>query len=116
MDYLPPRFIAVEVELTRTFMKSDNAYLAAMCCRVEGGYLWESGQKGPLLRQAKVDYSPASNIKMTSAVTKSNGVQRLKKKEKIRVKMLTEATKSPPASEVVSRCGQCEKSTASLVS
>ena len=53
--------------------------------RVEGGYLWESGQKGPLLQRNK-DQSPVSNIKAATAVANSNGGQKLRNKEKIRVR------------------------------
>lgn len=82
---------------------------------MEGGYLWESGQKGPLLRQNK-DQSPVSNIKATTAVANSNSGQRLRNKEKIKVRILTDKNEAKsPASETI-RCGQCDKSTASLVS
>ena len=81
---------------------------------MEGGYLWESGQKGPLLRRHK-DQSPASTIK-TTAVTNSNGGQRLRNKEKIKVKILTDKNETNSLTSEVLRCGQCDKSTASLVS
>ena len=87
-----------------------------MCYRVEGGYLWESGKKGPLLQRNK-DQSPVSTIKTTAAVANSNGGQRQRNKEKIKVRILTDKNEanSPGVSEAL-RCGQCEKSTASLVS
>jgi hypothetical protein len=79
---------------------------------VEGGYLWESGQKGPLLRRNK-DQSPMSNSK-TTGVANSNGGQRRGNKEKIKVRILTD--KDDAISPHVVRCGQCDKSKASLVS
>lgn len=81
---------------------------------MEGGYLWESGQKGPLLRRNK-DQSPASNIK-TTAVANSNGGQRQRNKEKIKVRILTDKNDANTTISETVRCGQCDKSTASLVS
>ena len=81
---------------------------------MEGGYLWESGQKGPLLRRNK-DQSPVANVKATTTVANSNGGQRQRNKERIKVRILTDKNEANPPSGAV-RCGQCDKSTASLVS
>ena len=81
---------------------------------MEGGYLWESGQKGPLLRPRNKDQSPVSNVKATGVIN-SNGEQRQGNKEKIKVRILTYRNEANSPGLSV-RCGQCDKSKASLVS
>ena len=82
--------------------------------RVEGGYLWESGQKGPLLWPRNKDQSPASNVKATG-VANGNGGQRQGNKGKIKVRILTDKNEANSPGVSI-RCGQCDKSKASLVS
>ena len=77
--------------------------------RVEGGFLWESGQKGALLRQHK-----DQSVK-TVAITNGSGGQK-RNKEKIRVKILSDKNEANLSKTEVVRCGQCDKSSASLVS
>lgn len=77
--------------------------------RVEGGFLWESGQKGPLLRQ------PKDQPVKTVAITGSSGGQK-RNKEKIRIKILSDKNEANLSNTEVVRCGQCDKSSASLVS
>ena len=78
--------------------------------RVEGGFLWESGQKGPLQRRHK-DH-PSSTI---GNVTSDNGGQK-RNKEKVRVKILSDKNEANSSFTDVVRCGQCDKGSASLVS
>ena len=84
-----------------------------MVTRMEGGFLWESGQRGPLLRK-----QPSSTVKAT-LVASSNGHHGQKRsKEKIKVKILSEKNGAGGSSAALSesiRCGQCDSSTASLV-
>ena len=79
---------------------------------MEGGFLWESGQKGPLLRRNKTDQT-ITTVK-TTPVSGGNSGQR-KNKEKIRVKILSDKNESDSKISEMIRCGQCDRSTASLV-
>lgn len=76
---------------------------------MEGGFLWESGQKGALLRQHKDQ--PVKTV----AITNGSGAQK-RNKQKIRVKILSDKNEANLSSTEVVRCGQCDKSSASLVS
>ena len=77
--------------------------------RVEGGFLWESGQKGALLQQHKDQ--PAKTVAITSGI---GGKKR--NKEKIRVKILSDKNEVNLSNTEIVRCGQCDKSSASIVS
>lgn len=73
--------------------------------------MWESGQKGPLLRRHKDQ--PISTSKTTATPSGKDGQR--KNKEKIKVKILTDKNAADSKISEIVRCGQCDNSTASLV-
>lgn len=87
--------------------------LSILLPRMEGGFLWESGQRGPLLRK-----QPSSTAVKSTLVASTNSHHGQKRsKERIKVKILSEKNGAGGSTLPESiRCGQCDSSTASLVS